>query len=109
MNLHTHTSLPSNAVMRCGMDIQDLYHNSIRRLTGHETDRVSQIIDNLADEFFRHGVIIGSTRLVYCDTPGYILDICYHPYYDFHALFVPNQNNSLIIAANQSHWFDHLI
>lgn len=79
--------------MRFG-DVLDL---AKRRVLEWQEDYILCVGLEVEMEFMRRGIEVGVTEIILGTEPaplrGFIVDINYHPYYGFHAIFISSDND----------------
>ena len=72
--------------------------DAIKTLTGFEHDPVASTNDAICDQLMRRGCVVGVTTMVLSRageflSRGYVVDICYHPFYGHHLVWVPAEGD----------------
>lgn len=79
------------------MKFADILASAERMLSGGESNRIGATHDCIASILKSRGILIGVTEVA-LSTPseffcrGCIVDICYHPYYGNHLVFIPRDH-----------------
>ena len=81
--------------------------DATKSLTGFEHDPVASTHDAINEQLIRRGCVVGVTTMVLSRageflSRGYVVDICYHPFYGHHLVWVPAEGdryNAAFITA----------
>lgn len=89
------------------MQFAVILHDAQRSLTGFEHDPIASTHAAIKEQLEKRGCILGVTTMILSRagdllSRGYIVDICYHPFYGHHLVWIPaegdNYSSSFITA-----------
>lgn len=76
------------------MQFSTILQEATASLTGFEHDPNASLIDAIHANLLKHGCMVGVTTMILSHeaefmSRGYIVDICFHPHYGHHLVWVP--------------------